>query len=111
VDDRNIWRNAIETRNYDSQCSYLQWGKEKEKEKQFTDKSLPVLVAEGGENGSSPSSDSNKEGDTNGGPGLNPVIKDLACAILQVRQMVEPKFFKKPLGGKFILYSFPGGLD
>jgi hypothetical protein len=32
--------------------------------------------------------------------GCNPAIKDLASAILQIEQSLEPKFLKRPLGSK-----------
>ena len=35
----------------------------------------------------------------------NPTIKDLASAILQLEQSLEPKFLKRPLGG---IYSSHG---
>lgn len=39
-------------------------------------------------------SEANKED----GSSVNPVVKDLACAILQVCQSIQPRFLRRPLG-------------
>ncbi|ODM98981.1 Bromodomain adjacent to zinc finger domain protein 1A [Orchesella cincta] len=101
VSDRGVWRKALEDREYDPQASKLSW---------TGGKSLNVAKRHGRLNGNSAgegtsksdqlsshtstSSEANKDDSTS----LNPVVKDLACAILQIRQSIEPKFLKRPLG-------------
>ncbi|CAL8080599.1 unnamed protein product [Orchesella dallaii] len=101
VGDRAVWRKAIEDREYDPQATKLSWA---------TGKSINVAKRRGKLNGNSAeegtsksdqqsthtstSSEANKDDSTS----LNPIIKDLACAILQIRQSIEPKFLKRPLG-------------
>ncbi|CAG7837595.1 unnamed protein product [Allacma fusca] len=101
VSDRDKWRKAIEDRTYDLQTEDLLWGQTKslKKERLKKEAAQHKLSLDHNDDGSSTSGSSVGEARpvAESFP-VNPHVKDLACAVLQLCQSVEPKFFKKPLG-------------
>jgi len=95
VKERLKWQEAIQARSYNMSCDGLAWGGNEEKT--FTMES----IAESRPN----SPDGSKKRDSTGSNKSETehdkrsiTVKQLACAVLQVGQMVDKKFFKEPLG-------------
>jgi bromodomain adjacent to zinc finger domain protein 1A len=86
VGDREAWRNAVVSGTYDQQCDTLVWagGQFKEKEVFLTPKK-PAQLPVGG-----PGDERGNETKLN--------IRQLAAALLQLEQSVEPRYLQPPLG-------------
>ena len=99
IRDRNAWQEAIQSGGFDPQCDSLCWGGRSVAE-------TPLQSAAESRDGSPQPMEvdgvaSGKKRDSSGSTTARKVSKKLqglAKAILQVAQMVDPKYFKSPLG-------------
>lgn len=102
VKERTKWQEALQSRGYDMCCEGLTWGGNDEK----TEKTCTMeSIAESTEASRPNTPDSGKKRDSTGSnksdvdnDKRSVTIKQLSCAILQVAQMVDKKYFKEPLG-------------
>lgn len=98
LSERMEWRKAIEGRGYDPQTQKLHWaeGKSLNVSKR---KAMLNGDSEGGKNQDQMSSHTSSSSEAKeDGSSVSPVVKDLACAILQVSQSIQPRFLRRPLG-------------
>ncbi|PNF34918.1 hypothetical protein B7P43_G01418 [Cryptotermes secundus] len=113
VYSREAWRSAIHARSYDKQCDKLVWGLESnfKKEEKNDVNSFDIPVEEDSKERSSSPHSTDTEiccrdpgrlllEDTEPNYKQNPVLTNLASAILQIAQSVERKYLKKPLGAE-----------
>jgi bromodomain adjacent to zinc finger domain protein 1A len=104
VRDREAWQKAIQDQGYDRQCESLSWGGRAPGETPFESR-LPSANASraGSANASRAGSpvDGEDKRDSTGSSAEREEqrkVRDLACAMLQVSQMIDAKFLKSPLG-------------
>lgn len=104
IRDRNEWRKALESRGYDPQTQRLTWAEGKTLNVRKRKEGI-LNGKETGEQGKSDqvsshssSNSSSSEQNKDDNSGINPVVKDLACAILQISKSIEAKFLRRPLG-------------
>ncbi|XP_021919556.1 bromodomain adjacent to zinc finger domain protein 1A isoform X2 [Zootermopsis nevadensis] len=113
VYSREVWRTSINKRSYDKQCDKLVWGSEshlKKEDKDAIDCSDIPMEQDNRERSSSPNSTDAEIcyrdpgrlllEDSEPSSQQNPVVTNLASAILQVAQSVERKYLQKPLGAE-----------
>ena len=107
IRDRAAWQEALKDGKYDRQCEALSWGGEG---KQWSE-NTPLESAEASRPGTpnedemmEVDDDDEKDGNKRDSSGsikmkslTNRKVKELACAILQVEQMLDQKFLKAPL--------------
>lgn len=118
VNDREIWRDAINKRKYDKQCDKLTYGTNEVEADILSDASLDKVKSE--IKHSRPGTPDSEVGSINiktykdsgkylGPPSENEIvpdfkqqlaIKQMACAILQLSHAIEQKYLQKPLGGE-----------
>ncbi|OAD56919.1 Bromodomain adjacent to zinc finger domain protein 1A [Eufriesea mexicana] len=116
VNDREIWRHAINNRKYDKQCDKLLYGTNEIEADVVPNASLDRIKDEAKH--SRPGTPDSEIGSINikaykdSGKYLGPpneteilpdfkqqlAIKQMACAILQLSQAIEQKYLQKPLG-------------
>lgn len=104
VRGRLAWQEALRDGGYDPQCDSLTWGKASAKgslqsEAPSRDPSRPGSPSRSRHQSPPPSTESSSPlevaKDNRQGAGK---VRQLASAILQVAQMVDPKYLKRPLG-------------
>ncbi|XP_070577872.1 bromodomain adjacent to zinc finger domain protein 1A-like isoform X2 [Ptychodera flava] len=121
AEDRILWIKAIENGSYDMQCKELTWGpwwqRHKLDDKDFTNEAMEMSINDvsmGEEQQTLPIKHKDRVselkrsetplGSSSGSTRCstpNPVdqvVRDLACALLQIAQGIEPKYLKPPLG-------------
>ncbi|XP_033314287.1 bromodomain adjacent to zinc finger domain protein 1A isoform X5 [Bombus bifarius] len=116
VNDREIWRHAINNRKYDKQCDKLVYGTNEIEADIVSNTSLDKIKNE--TKHSRPGTPDSEVGSINtktykdagkylGPPSENEIlpdpnqqlaIKQMACAILQLSHAIEQKYLQKPLG-------------
>jgi len=99
VKERLKWQEALQSRGYTMCCDGLTWGGSEEKINPLDS------IAESAENSRPSTPEGGKKRDSTGSNKSDVdsdkrsiTVKQLACAILQVGQMVDKKYFKEPLG-------------
>ena len=111
IRDRIAWQEAIKHGGYDSQCEGLSWGGKSVQDTPFESRLQSAAVSRDPSRPPSPSDptllngcDNDNKRDSSGSSGSISARKhlkknrELASAILQIGQMVDPKYLKTPLG-------------
>jgi bromodomain adjacent to zinc finger domain protein 1A len=90
--------------SYDKQCETLAWGGHTSHDTPFESRIASALASRDTTRPSTPdpAHADHKRDSTGSGAGAvsrqNRKIRDLACAVLQIGQMMDPKYLKDPLG-------------
>ncbi|XP_063221980.1 bromodomain adjacent to zinc finger domain protein 1A isoform X2 [Bacillus rossius redtenbacheri] len=99
VHNRGAWQEALTKRSYSQQCERLIWGKGSHKGENRVKIPVSKLKMEGSE--SRPNTPSSEDGvrllNHQYSVSQRPVVKNLASALLQVAQAMDPKYLQKPL--------------
>lgn len=108
IRDRQAWQRAISEGGYDKQCETLTWGGKSMMNTPYESRMVSASASRETSRPGSPDRDSGNSFVKR----QNEKIRGLASAILQVAQMLDPKYFKSPLG-MFIYfhYIFPRSLE
>jgi len=98
IHDRQAWQKAIQAGGYDKQCDALTWGGKSMMNTPFESRMMSADQSRDQSRAGSPDRESNRGSGEFFVKRQSNKVRGLACAMLQVSQMLANKYFKPPLG-------------
>ncbi len=106
VRERTAWQNAIQQGSYDKQCDGLSWGGKTSVNTPFESRLVSASGSRDPSRPGSPDRDSNpRDSGSSFVKRQSEKVRGLACAILQVSQMLDHEKYLKPPLGNFFWYD------
>ena len=106
IHDRQAWQKAIQAGGYDKQCDALTWGGKSMMNTPFESRMMSADQSRDQSRAGSPDRESNRGSGEFFVKRQSNKVRGLACAMLQVSQMLAAKYFKPPLGKEIFLWNY-----
>ena len=106
IHDRQAWQKAIQAGGYDKQCDALTWGGKSMMNTPFESRIMSADQSRDQSRAGSPDRESNRGSGEFFVKRQSNKVRGLACAMLQVSQMLANKYFKPPLGKEIFLWNY-----
>ena len=106
IHDRQAWQKAIQAGGYDKQCDALTWGGKSMMNTPFESRIMSADQSRDQSRAGSPDRESNRGSGEFFVKRQSNKVRGLACAMLQVSQMLANKYFKPPLGKDIFLWYY-----